>query len=410
MTGRLIPYRLRAMAATIVVSAMGAAMPALAQDSSSWTSGTMVPRAQRPGAAKLLKSDPGKTVPKAVPPPADGAGALRPTIGVGPKFTPPATQSSGSDLPVIPPDKGGAGAASGATGPGTLGGSSTISKSTTGDDAAYEAFDQGRYLTALEVARVAAEKGEPSAHMLIGRIYQEGLGVAIDPVLAAQWFRRGAELGDVESMFAFGLMLAEGEGIQKNRAGAAQMFDEAARRGHILANYNLALLFLTGDGKPLNPYRAAGHLQYAAEAGIAVAQYDLATLYATGTGVEASAFTASEWLRRAAEAGHTEAEVEYGIWLFQGRGVPVSQSAGAMYFKSAAMKGSPVAQNRLARCFANGAGLQADVGQAATWHLIAKVGGVTDKTLDEIVAKLPKADRAKAQAAADEWIEKLKAN
>src|SRR5262245_58475115 len=46
------------------------------------------------------------------------------------------------------------------------------------EDAAYEAFDQGRYLTALELAVKAAETGDPQAHTLVGRIYGEGYGVA----------------------------------------------------------------------------------------------------------------------------------------------------------------------------------------------------------------------------------------
>jgi hypothetical protein len=45
----------------------------------------------------------------------------------------------------------------------------------TGEDAAYIAFDQGQYLTALKLAEEAAARGEANAHTLIGRIYSEGL-------------------------------------------------------------------------------------------------------------------------------------------------------------------------------------------------------------------------------------------
>ena len=60
------------------------------------------------------------------------------------------------------------------------------------EDAAYEAFDQGRYLTALELAVKAAEAGDPQAHTLVGRIYGEGYGVAKNSALAAKWYTRGA--------------------------------------------------------------------------------------------------------------------------------------------------------------------------------------------------------------------------
>ena len=44
-----------------------------------------------------------------------------------------------------------------------------------------------------------------------------------------------------------------------------------------------------------------------------------------------------------------------------------------------------------------------NVVEAAKWHLIAKAAGQADDSLDKIVARLSKADRAKAQKAADEW-------
>jgi TPR repeat protein len=284
---------------------------------------------------------------------------------------------------------------------------SSVAKSPApGEDAAYEAFDQGKYLTALELAAKAAERGDPEANTLIGRIYGEGEGIAKNAALAAQWYARGAELGDAQAMFQLGMLLAEGEGVAKNRAAAAEMFEAAAVRRHPLANYNLALLFLAGDGKPENPYRGFMHMRFAAESGVVVAQYDLGTLYATGTGVDANAFEAAKWIGKAAAAGHAEAELDFGVLLFQGRGVPPDQQRGARLFRSAANQGLAVAQNRLARCYARGAGVEMNILEAARWHLIAKAGGAADASLDELLTRLSKADRAKAQKAADAWLER----
>ncbi len=55
------------------------------------------------------------------------------------------------------------------------------------EDAAYLAFDQGKYLTALSLAEARAAQGDAQAHALVGRIYAEGLGVAKDEVTAARW-------------------------------------------------------------------------------------------------------------------------------------------------------------------------------------------------------------------------------
>lgn len=145
------------------------------------------------------------------------------------------------------------------------------------------------------------------------------------------------------------------------------------------------------------------HLRYAAEQGIAAAQYDLATLYATGTGVEASAYHAATWLSKAADQGLPDAEVDYGTWLFQGRGVQPMPPLGFKYFMSAADKGVPVAQNCVARCYANGAGVTANLVEAAKWHFLAKANGIDDKALDEALKKLKPAERQAAQQAAEAW-------
>jgi uncharacterized protein len=283
---------------------------------------------------------------------------------------------------------------------------STHVKSTGGDDPAYDAFDQGRYLTALELARAAAERGEPQAHTLVGRIHGEGLGVPQDEAAAAQWYTKGAELGDLESAFALGVLLAEGRGVKKDQAAAARYFETAAAKGHALANYNLALLFLKGTGKPENPHRAYLHMTYAAEKGVVAAQYDLGTLYTTGTGVEPNAFEAAKWIGKAAGAGYTDAEVEYAIILFRGHGTPPDEKRAAGLLRTAADKGVVVAQNRLARCYVHGLGVEKNAVEAAKWHLIAKSGGIDDEMLEKAAAKLSRADRGRAQKAAEEWSER----
>jgi TPR repeat protein len=274
-------------------------------------------------------------------------------------------------------------------------------------DPAYEAFEQGHYLTALELAVQAAEHGEPQAHTLVGRIYSEGLGVTPNAPLAAQWFARAAELGDPEGMFAYGMLLVQGRGVDKDRVKAASMFEQAAARKHLLANYNLALLYMRGDGKPENPYRALLHMRYAAENGVVTAQYDLGTMYATGLGTPANAFEAAKWIGKAAAAGHPEAQLDYAIILFRGRGVPPDAKKGAEFFRRAAEKGLATAQNRLARCYTHGAGVAQDLIEAAKWNFIAKGGGVVDEALDALLAKMPGVDQAKAQAAAQQWRDRI---
>lgn len=275
-----------------------------------------------------------------------------------------------------------------------------------GDDAAYIAFDQGHFLTALRLAEKAATRGDPQAHTLIGRIYAEGAGVSRDDAIAARWYARAAELGDIEGAFSLGLMLAEGRGVEKNLELAGQMFERAALRGHALANYNLALLFLSGKGKPENPLRAAQHLTYAAEKGVPAAQYDLAALYQKGVGVQADAYQAARWLSRAADQGMVEAQFEYALVLLRGQGLNVDVPKAVSLLRAAAERGHAGAQNRLAHVLASGVRVSKDVREAAKWRLIARNGGIADPELDAMLEKLPSADLAAAERAARAWLER----
>jgi len=276
----------------------------------------------------------------------------------------------------------------------------------TGEDAAYIAFEQGRYLTALDLAERAAKKGEPQAHTLIGRIYAEGLGVPKDEVVAAQWYAKGAELGDIEAAFSLGLFLAEGRGVKKDREAAARMFEIAAAKGHPYANYNLGLMFLDGDGKPENPVRGALHIRYAAEQGVVAAQYDLAVLYQTGHGVEPDAYQAALWMRKAAEQGLLEAEYDYALMLLRGFGLNSEMPKAVHYLRSAAEKGFPGAQNRLAHLLASDERGEPNLIEAAKWRILAKEGGIEDEALDKMVASLPPDARIAAEKAAYEWRER----
>ncbi|MCH9806565.1 MAG: sel1 repeat family protein [Alphaproteobacteria bacterium] len=280
----------------------------------------------------------------------------------------------------------------------------------TGNNAAYIAFDSGKYLTALKLAQEAAAKGDPAAHTMIARIYSDGLGVPPDQAVATKWYTRAAELGDVNAMFALGVIAAEGRGVKKDRAAAAQMFEQAARKGHPEANYNLGLLFMKGDGKPENPFRAAQHIKYAAENGIAAAQYDLSALYQKGVGVEPDAYEASRWIRLAAAQGLPAAQYDYAVMLLKGQGLKQDVHKAIGYMQQAADRGVVGAQNRMAYIFEEGLGVEKSTAQMAKWRYIAKMGGLPDEAMDKKLAALPKKLRQQAEKEAITWLEQRQVN
>ena len=272
-----------------------------------------------------------------------------------------------------------------------------------GPNLAWEAFDQGRYLTALKEAKIAADRGEAEAHTLIGRIYSEGHGVPQNHQVASEWFLKAAELGDPLGSLQAALLLAEGKGIKRDFKLAAKLFEASAKKGNLLAQYNLALLIADGRGRKTDFGQAAKWLNLAAKNGHAPAQYDLGVLYAVGKGVPKDERKAAEWIGQAATQGLPSAEVEYAVLLFKGRGIKRDQKRAYEFFRSSAHKGNPVAQNRLARLYAYGVVVEKNPIEAAKWHLISREKGLSDGRMDMFLARMNNQQMKTARDAASSW-------
>ena len=99
---------------------------------------------------------------------------------------------------------------------------------------------------------------------------------------------------------------------------------------------------------------------------------------------------------------------EYAVRLLQGYGLKEDEPKIIALMKAAATKGIAGAQNRLDYIYREGIETKKDPIEAAKWRLIAKKNGFEDKTLDAMVAKLPKADRLKAEAEASAWNDRIR--
>jgi TPR repeat protein len=276
-------------------------------------------------------------------------------------------------------------------------------------DPIYGAFDAGKYGEAKKLAEEAAAKGDGPAHTLLGQIYEQGLGVPQDLAKAAEEYAKGASLGDVHSQFSLGVMLVEGRGIKEDKKLAADFFELAASKNHAIALYNLSLIYVEGDARPQDITKAADLMEKAANFDYSPAQYDLAAFYKEGRGVQRDEAKAVYWLGKAAEAGHNNAELEYGILLFNGKGIPKNEKAGIGFIRRSAEKGNPIAQNRLARAYAAGVGVQMDAVTAGKWHLLSRQAGVSDFRLDDLLGNLTPDERTNAEKAATDWQQSMAA-
>jgi uncharacterized protein len=265
-------------------------------------------------------------------------------------------------------------------------------------DAAYGAFQRGFYLTALELALERAEDGDKAAQTLAAEIYSRGLGVRRDLAKAARWYEAAAEQGVTEARFQLAMMLYNGNGVDRDRDRAYALMEQAADAGHLLARFNYAQMVMEREPGLWGSEKAVSYFELAAEAGLAAAQYAMSQVYREGFGGKpADDAVAREWPMRAARQNFDTAQLDLATWLVQGRGGERDYDAGFAWMRRAAELGNVAAQNRLAKLYRAGIGVEGDSIEAASWYLIARQAGLVDPEMEDHLDGLDEDEIAEAR-------------
>ena len=127
--------------------------------------------------------------------------------------------------------------------------------------AAQRAYAAGDYDRARTMWSALAERGDPSAELGLGALYDLGQGVARDSATAFRWYRRAAMAGLAEAEFDVAVMRDGGIGVAHDTARAALWYARAASHGDARAAFNLGQLYQAGEGVPRNPQVAAAWLR-----------------------------------------------------------------------------------------------------------------------------------------------------
>ncbi len=250
-------------------------------------------------------------------------------------------------------------------------------------DAAFGAYQRGLYITALNLALPRAEAGDPSAQTLVAEILSRGLGVPRDEKRALKWYSRAAEQGIAEAQFRYSLALLDGEHVAKDEDAALRLLKMAADQGNRLAQFNFAQLTIKKKPGAQGLKAAIDYYEKAAVAGLPDAQYAMAQAYATGAGGRShDPRLARQWLVKAARRNFDTAQLDLATWLVEGRGGDRDLKAGFSWMKIAAEAGNVAAQNRLAKLYRGGLGVEADPVVAAAWYIIARRAGLSDPEMN----------------------------
>lgn len=150
----------------------------------------------------------------------------------------------------------------------------------------------------------AAEKRDPVANYMLGRLREDSGPVGLDEARAS--FMIAAAAGHREAQFALATLLVKSV-AEADRKEAAGWFAKAQEAGHKAASNSLGELYRDGAGDLQQLVLARSIFRRAAKQGDANAMYNLAQLQNQGLGGPRDIGEALEWYTRAAEEGHEKA-------------------------------------------------------------------------------------------------------
>lgn len=169
---------------------------------------------------------------------------------------------------------------------------------------AWTAYNIGDYRKTLNLIQPLANAGDPRAQTILGRCYENGLGVQQDMAVAAQWFQLAAEQNYSEAQVLLAYCYEIGAGVPKNPQQVMNLMSRAAESGNAEAQFNLALNYSQGlYGAPKNEQESFRWANMAAKQGYAQAERFLGACYEFGFGVGADEALANEWYQKAEAQG-----------------------------------------------------------------------------------------------------------
>lgn len=112
----------------------------------------------------------------------------------------------------------------------------------------YHLYMKKSYAAAFPILLETAQAGHPRAQALLGLIYSNGRGQAVDNKQAAEWYGKAAAQGHCAAQFSLGNLYLEGDGVPKDQVKAVQLYRQSADQGFPDAEFHIGLAYEFGWG------------------------------------------------------------------------------------------------------------------------------------------------------------------
>ena len=192
------------------------------------------------------------------------------------------------------------------------------------------------YVKAREWYEKAADKGDASAMVNLGLLYENGQGVAQDYAKAREWYEKAADKDNAtpwQPRPALRQRSGRGAGLRQAR----EWYEKAAAKGDATPwSPRRALRERSGRGAGLR--QGARVVREGRRQGQRDAMSNLGLLYDNGQGVAQDYAKAREWYEKAADKGDADAMFNLGLLYDNGQGVAQDYAKAREWYEKAAAK------------------------------------------------------------------------
>ncbi|HLQ18765.1 MAG TPA: caspase family protein [Tabrizicola sp.] len=275
----------------------------------------------------------------------------------------------------------------------------------------------GRYDEALHYAELAADRGNPTAYLIISSFYRQGIGVTPDYPRAFEAARKGALLGSPQAQLVTGVFFREGWGVQQSYPEAMRWMWLAVQNGHSHAFVAYGDFFRKGLGVPVDEAKALGFYRQAAVLGSSDAKNLIGIAYLRGKGVEKDVETGIRWLVESSDEGNPHAAFQLGRAFQEGRGVKEDLKTALAYYRLSAQRNYLGAYIRIGDMLRVGAEGEPNLVEAYANYIIAREAAIIRDTLDaeeelaearkrisEVTAEMTPEQKSDGEKIAADWI------
>ena len=225
--------------------------------------------------------------------------------------------------------------------------------------------DQQRQANAFNIADEQAAAGDDKAALLLGMLYDRGVGVSSDPAKAVYWYQQSGQ--NPVSQFILGTYTTEGKGLVKDKEKGNDLLQQSADAQFSYADFNLAVLKQQSEQDFL-PELIKAYSLGNSHAGIVLADYYLSVNNDPEHSDAEKMNQAKEIYAKLAEKGDQYAQLKLAYMLDKGLGDKPDPTAAQRWYTASAEQGNPEAQYLLGQFYQLGVIGQPDYNLAKEWY------------------------------------------